>query len=125
MLKKTEGIHIHPAFYSVSMSGLSFSAAFIVAIVGRLTGRKIKQSVSITGAVDLRGRVLDVSGIPQKVEAARRHAAVSKVLVPVGNREEWDNTKDSVHPSLRQYGDTALQPIGHIMEALEIMLEGE
>ena len=121
---ENEGIHLHVEGFVASLDGPSIGAAFIITIVGYLTDRKIKNTMAITGDINLRGEVMSVSGISEKVEAARR-AGISRVLIPAVNMDRWDSSKDSLDPILRAYGDAALHPISHIFEALELMLDGK
>ena len=89
---KKAGIHLHVEGFSQPLDGSSACAAFVVAIVGYATVRKIKQWMAITGNVNLRGEILPVSGIPEKLEAARRRG-LSKVLIPAVNMEQSIRTE--------------------------------
>ena len=75
-----------------------------------MTGRPVDGSLAVTGEVSVRGRVMPVGGVPQKVEAARR-AGLTRVLVPRENRLERFDALDMEIIAL----DT-------LEEALEMML---
>lgn len=80
-------IHIHFPSGSVPKDGPSAGVTIFVALLSLLTGRPARRDVAMTGEMTLSGRILPVSGIREKVLAAKR-AGVRKVLLPQANREE-------------------------------------
>ena len=126
-LEKTDGIHVHLDHYMEETQG-TVGAAFVVVTVGYTTKHRIRQDMAITGEVSLTGVMQSVMGIPEKLEAARQ-GRLTKVLVPVVNKERWNASyqpaKHTLHPVLRDYGDTVIQPTNHITDALEFVLDGE
>ena len=92
------------------VDGPSAGVAMAVVAASAMTGRPVDGSLAVTGEVSVRGKVLPVGGVPQKVEAARR-AGLSRVLVPRENRlERFDGM------------DMEITPLDSLSEALEMML---
>jgi ATP-dependent Lon protease len=80
-------LHIHAPEGGVRKDGPSAGVALATAIVSVFTGRAVLPDVAMTGELTLRGRVLDVAGIREKVSAAQR-AGVHHVLLPGQNRKD-------------------------------------
>jgi ATP-dependent Lon protease len=70
------------------------------AMVSALTGRSVRHDVAMTGEVTLRGRVLPVGGIKEKVLAAHR-SGIATVLLPSRNLRDLDELPDDVRDALR------------------------
>ena len=77
--------HVHVPAGAVPKDGPSAGVTMTVALVSLLTGRSVRRNVGMTGEVTLRGRVLPVGGIKQKVLAAHR-AGLTAVIVPAAQR---------------------------------------
>jgi Lon-like ATP-dependent protease len=92
------------------VDGPSAGVAMAVVAASAMTGRPVDGSLAVTGEVSVRGRVMPVGGVPQKVEAAQR-AGITRVLVPRENRLERFDTMEMDIVAL----DT-------LEDALEIML---
>jgi ATP-dependent Lon protease len=80
-------IHIHVPAGAVPKDGPSAGVTMACALVSLLTGQPIKRSVAMTGEITLRGRVLPVGGLKEKLLAAAR-AGMSAVIVPEGNARD-------------------------------------
>ncbi|GAC1360669.1 MAG: endopeptidase La [Herpetosiphon sp.] len=80
-------IHVHIPEGNVPKDGPSAGITVVCALVSALTGRKLKRNVALTGEVTLRGRVLPVGGIREKVLGAYR-AGITTVVVPAKNERE-------------------------------------
>jgi Lon-like ATP-dependent protease len=92
------------------VDGPSAGVAMAVVTASAITGRPVDGDMAVTGEVSVRGRVMPVGGVPQKVEAARR-SGLTKVLVPRENRlERFDEM------------DMEIIPVDTLEEALEMML---
>ncbi len=92
------------------VDGPSAGVAMAVVAASAMTGRPVDGTLAVTGEVSVRGRVMPVGGVPQKVEAARR-AGLNRVLVPRENRlERFDNI------------DMEITPMDSLEQAIEIML---
>ncbi len=82
-------IHIHVPEGAIPKDGPSAGVTLAVALVSALSGRPVKRSVAMTGEITLRGNVLPVGGIKEKVLAARR-ARVKTIVLPHQNRRDLD-----------------------------------
>jgi ATP-dependent Lon protease len=82
-------IHIHVPEGAIPKDGPSAGVSLTTALVSALSGKPVKRSVAMTGEITLRGNVLPVGGIKEKVLAARR-AHVSTVVLPKQNERDLD-----------------------------------
>jgi ATP-dependent Lon protease len=82
-------IHIHVPEGAIPKDGPSAGITLATALVSALSGRAIRRSVAMTGEITLRGNVLPVGGIKEKVLAARR-ARVTTIVLPHQNRRDLD-----------------------------------
>jgi ATP-dependent Lon protease len=82
-------IHVHVPAGAIPKDGPSAGVAMYTALVSLLTGRTVRPDVAMTGEISLRGLVLPVGGIKEKVLAALR-AGIRTVLLPARNRKELD-----------------------------------
>ena len=96
---KNKDIHIHVPEGAVPKDGPSAGVTMAVAMISSLTGIAVRTDVSMTGEVTLRGRVLPVGGIKEKVLAAHR-AGVKKVLLPAENERDIDDIPETVRSQL-------------------------
>ena len=71
----------------------------LVAIISALTGKSVRKDVSMTGEITLRGNVLPVGGIKEKVLAAHR-AGIKKVLLPFENEKDIEEIPEKVRKDL-------------------------
>src|SRR5205823_13536481 len=83
----------------VSKDGPSAGVAITLALVSLLTGRRVRGDVAMTGEITLRGTVLPVGGIKEKVLAAHR-AGVKRVLLPERNRKDIVDIPETVRQDM-------------------------
>jgi ATP-dependent Lon protease len=111
-------LHIHIPAGAIPKDGPSAGITLFVALVSLLTGRRISKDVAMTGEISLRGLVLPVGGIKEKVLAAKR-AGISCVLLPELNRKDLEEIPTSGREGIRfEFLKTA-------DEALRLALETE
>ncbi|HET6151257.1 MAG TPA: endopeptidase La, partial [Polyangia bacterium] len=113
--EKTD-IHLHVPAGGVSKDGPSAGVAITLALVSLLTGRRVRGDVAMTGEITLRGTVLPVGGIKEKVLAAHR-AGIKRVLLPERNRKDIVDIPETVRQDLE------LAFVKKIDEVLELALE--
>ena len=93
-------LHIHIPAGAIPKDGPSAGVTLFVALVSLLTGRRISKDVAMTGEISLRGLVLPVGGIKEKVLAAKR-AGISIVLLPELNRRDMEEIPTSGREGIR------------------------
>jgi ATP-dependent Lon protease len=97
---RDKDVHVHLPAGGVPKDGPSAGIAVTVALVSALTGRVVRHDVAMTGEVTLRGHVLPVGGIREKVLAAHR-AGIRDVVLPEGNRKDEPDIPVSARADLR------------------------
>jgi ATP-dependent Lon protease len=92
-------IHVHFPAGAIPKDGPSAGVALTVALASLLTGRVVDSEIAMTGEISLRGLVLPVGGIKEKVLAAL-HAGLKKVMLPARNRRDWDDIPEEAQKGL-------------------------
>ena len=98
-LDKTD-IHIHFPAGAIPKDGPSAGVTIITALVSLLTGRRTRANIAMTGEVTLRGLVLPVGGIKEKVLAAHR-AGIKQVIMPARNQKDLDDIPKNVRSEIK------------------------
>lgn len=112
--KKTD-IHVHVPEGAVPKDGPSAGITLATAIISALTKIPVNKEVAMTGEITLRGRVLPIGGLKEKLTAARR-AGMKKVIIPYANRSELVDIHEEVRNALE------IIPVKSIDEVLDIAI---
>ncbi|MEJ2409516.1 MAG: endopeptidase La [Novosphingobium sp.] len=104
-------IHIHLPEGAVPKDGPSAGIGMVTSIVSTLTGVPVRKDVAMTGEVTLRGRVLPIGGLKEKLLAAMR-GGITTVLIPEENRKDLAEIPDNVKEGLE------IVPVSHVDEVL-------
>lgn len=97
---KEKDIHIHVPEGAIPKDGPSAGIAMTTAVVSALTGKKVNKDIAMTGEVTLRGTVLPVGGIKEKVLAAHR-AGISEIILPFDNSRDLDDIPEKIRKELK------------------------
>ena len=109
---KTYDIHIHVPEGAVPKDGPSAGVTMCTAVISTLTKTPVRRDVAMTGEISLRGKVMPVGGIREKVLAAHR-AGIKKILLPRENERDIDDIPQTVRKQLE------FVLIDHVDQALE------
>ena len=93
-------IHVHVPAGAIPKDGPSAGVAMFMSLTSLMLGRAIEPAVAMTGEISLRGLVMPVGGIREKVVAAAR-AGITTVMLPARNRRDWDEIPASARDRLR------------------------
>ena len=93
-------IHIHVPAGAIPKDGPSAGVAMFTALVSLLTNRTARSDTAMTGEISLRGLVLPVGGIKEKVVAAAR-AGLATVILPARNRKDYEEIPEAARNDLR------------------------
>jgi ATP-dependent Lon protease len=108
-------IHVHMPEGGIPKDGPSAGITMATAIVSALTGRPVYRHVGMTGEITLRGRILPIGGVREKVLAAHR-AGLKTVILPE------KNLKDLVDLPKTAKSELKIIPVRHMDEVLQIAL---
>ncbi|MGB7419991.1 MAG: endopeptidase La [Erythrobacter sp.] len=107
-----KNIHIHLPEGAVPKDGPSAGVGMVTSIVSTLTGAAVRPDIAMTGEVTLRGRVLAIGGLKEKLLAALR-GGITTVLIPSDNVKDLAEIPDNVKEGL------TIVPVEHVDEVLE------
>lgn len=96
---KEQDLHIHVPEGAVPKDGPSAGITLTTALASLLTGKAVSPEYAMTGEVSLRGTVMPIGGLPEKLMAAQR-AGISKVLIPETNVDDLDEVAEEVKEKL-------------------------
>ena len=109
-------IHIHVPAGAIPKDGPSAGVTMLTALTSLLTNRKVKKNLAMTGEITLRGAVLPVGGIKEKVLAAYR-AGIKTIILPSWNRKDLEDIPAAVQKTIKFYF------VSDMLEVLKLALE--
>ena len=108
-------IHVHVPAAAIPKDGPSAGISMVAALVSALTERPVRREVCLTGEITLRGKVMPIGGVKEKVLAAHR-AKLKHVVLPKHNRKDIEKIPANVRRALK------LDFVEHLDEALAVAL---
>ncbi len=109
-------LHIHVPSGAIPKDGPSAGVTLLTSVVSLLTGIRVRPDVAMTGEITLRGRVLPIGGLKEKVLAAHR-AGIKRVIAPERNRVDLDEIPADVR------GEMEFVFVSHMSQVIEAALE--
>jgi ATP-dependent Lon protease len=110
--------HIHVPAGAIPKDGPSAGIAIATALVSEMSDRPVRQDVAMTGEITLRGRVLPIGGLKEKVLGAHR-AGIKTIIIPKGNEADIEDVPEEVRNTL------SFHPVETLSEVLKIALVQE
>jgi ATP-dependent Lon protease len=111
-------LHVHVPAGATPKDGPSAGVTIVVALSSLLLKRRVRSDTAMTGEISLRGRVMPVGGIKEKVMAAARFG-VKHVILPEQNRPDWNEVPDEVRKKLTAHF------VKHISELIPLALRAK
>ena len=111
-------IHIHVPAGATPKDGPSAGVAIVAALASLMTKKRVRFRMAMTGEISLRGRVLRVGGVKEKVLAASRFG-IKEVLLPEQNKSDWLDVPAEVRAKLKVHF------VAHIADVLRLALEAK
>jgi ATP-dependent Lon protease len=108
-------VHIHVPAGAIPKDGPSAGIAIATALVSEMSGRPVRRDVAMTGEITLRGRVLPIGGIKEKVLGAHR-AGITTIVLPKDNEADLEDVPEEVRKVL------TFHPVQTLAEVLRIAL---
>ncbi len=113
---QTRDIHIHVPAGAIPKDGPSAGVTMLTALTSLLTDKRIHKDLAMTGEITLRGQVLPVGGIKEKVLAAHR-AGIRRIILPLANEKDLDDIPKKVKKEIE------FHPVGKMKEVLTLALD--
>ena len=110
--------HIHVPAGAIPKDGPSAGIAIATALVSEMSGRPVRRDVAMTGEITLRGRVLPIGGLKEKVLGAHR-AGIKHIILPFENDADLEDVPDEVRQQL------TFHPVATLPEVLQIAMADE
>ena len=111
-------IHIHVPEGAIPKDGPSAGIALATSMISLFTGRPVRRDVAMTGEITLRGNVLPIGGLKEKILAARR-AKIKKVIIPQLNLKDLDELTSDVRSSLQ------IIPVEDVTQVLKLAINSQ
>ncbi|UAT43407.1 endopeptidase La [Anaplasmataceae bacterium AB001_6] len=118
---KNFDVHVHVPEGAVPKDGPSAGIAIVTAIISVLSGKKVSNNIAMTGEINLRGEVMPIGGLKEKILAAIREN-VENVIIPLKNMKDIDNLPKETQRDLRKIN---IIPVSGISEVLKHSLIDE
>ena len=115
---KAWDVHVHVPAGAIPKDGPSAGVGMLTAIVSLLSGRRVKENVAMTGEITLRGNVLPVGGVKEKITAAHR-AGLRHIILPFENKRDLEDVPAKVKKDLK------ISFAKQMSQVLELALERE
>jgi len=113
-------IHIHVPSGAIPKDGPSAGITMVTALASLLTSRKVRQDVAMTGEITLRGKVMPIGGVKEKVLAARR-AGVTTVILPQRNEKDLEDVPPKVREEMQfRFVEAIDEVLEHALEATTV-----
>ncbi len=110
-------LHVHVLEGATPKDGPSAGIAIASAVVSALTARPLRGDVAMTGEITLRGRVLPIGGLKEKLLAAHQ-AGIGTVIIPESNRANLEEVPEAI------LADLSVMPVSDFGEVMAILLKG-
>lgn len=111
--RKTKDIHIHVPEGAVPKDGPSAGITITTAVLSALSNKKVYRDIAMTGEITLRGKVLPIGGLKEKLLAAERFG-VKKVLIPMENKRDLEEIEDDAIKNLEIIPISSLEDVAKI-----------
>lgn len=108
-------LHIHVPEGAVPKDGPSAGITLTTALASLVTGKAVSPDYAMTGEVSLRGGVLPIGGLPEKLMAAQR-AGITKILIPFDNADDLEDVATEVKDKLK------ITPVKKVRDVLKLLL---
>lgn len=112
---KEHDVHIHIPEGAVPKDGPSAGITMATAMISAITGRKVRADLAMTGEITLRGRVLPIGGLKEKLLAAK-NAGIHTVVIPKENEKDVEEISAEITRGLK------ILPVSYMEEVLEAAL---
>ncbi|WP_341757209.1 MULTISPECIES: S16 family serine protease [unclassified Candidatus Tisiphia] len=113
-LFKKYDLHLHLPEGAIAKDGPSAGITIFVALASLLSGKKVRQDIAMTGELTLKGRILPIGGLKEKLSAAVREN-ITTVIIPEGNKRDLAKIPHEIR------GILAIKTISHASELLDII----
>lgn len=116
---KNQGLHVHCPEGAVSKDGPSAGGAITLSIFSLLNNKQIQNTVSMTGEINLRGKITAIGGLDTKIIGSMK-AGVKKVLYPKENQDDFDDFLEK-YGNVIDLDEMSFHPVSSIEEAMELV----